>query len=138
MKELKEIYSPFTKIKLAETEVKVTAFKVKDFPRVLNIIGKGIETIFSQKDESQMDLAKRLFDFLSKDIDLAYELIEISTDLKKEFLEELSLEAVSFIISEIVEVNHDFLFGKVAPQFQGLMQKVKNKKSPIGTNKSKG
>lgn len=123
MKELKEIFAPHSEIKLGEQIVKVSPFIVKDIPVVVSIITKGFNEIF-KPGATDIQTTQNMLNFLLKNLDEAYKLIEMTTQLNKDYFQDKSIETLSFVISEVIEVNYDFLYQKVMLQTGPLREKM--------------
>ena len=135
MKELKSIFPPKTQVHFGDKLVDVKSITLKDLPVVAEIAEKVFDKImsllFSGKEDQELGLAitKEIIQILKNDIELLQKLIEITTTVEKEIIQDLSLEAGLFLLDSILEVNKDFLSQNVLPRAKELFSKYAQKES---------
>ncbi len=127
LKELKVIYPEKTKVLFGDKEVEIKTIPFGKLPYMAELADKVIEKLEKNKASGDLGIAKALFEIIKTDLDLITTALTITTSLEKKEIEEMSLQAASFILSNVIEVNASFLSEKVFPELKA-MATVMNKK----------
>ena len=127
MKELKVIFPETLEVKFGEEVVKIKTIPFGKLPYMAELADKVIDKIQKNAASGDLGIAKAIFEIIKIDFEIIVQALTITTSLKKETIESMSLEAASFILTNVVEVNADFLSQKVFPSLKE-MAKTLNKK----------
>lgn len=135
---LRTIFVEGRDYKITEDKViKINTISVGNIPVVLNLINKYLDLVPKMKKESDKNAI--VMKAIVEDFDSVIKLIEITTDLSKEDIQNLNMAALALIATEVISENADFLYQHVLPAFQKVTQSLKEKQktSTIGSIKSK-
>jgi len=127
MKELKVIFPETLEVKLGEEIVQIKTIPFGKLPYMAELADKVIDKIQKNAASGDLGIAKAIFEIIKIDFEIIVQALTITTSLSKETIESMSLEAASFILTNVVEVNADFLSQKVFPSLKA-MAKTLNKK----------
>lgn len=125
MKELKEILLPKVEVKIGEQVVEIKRIPFGKLPEIADLANAVISKIQKNSAAGDLGVAQALFEVMKDDFQSLIKALIITTSLDRKYLEEMSLEVATFVITNVVEVNADFLSQKVMPQFATMQKLVK-------------
>lgn len=126
MKELLSIFPPKVIVKFGDKEIEIKSVELQDMSIVATISDKlfsraiAILQMKLTKEEQGIAIAKEIIDVLKNDTGLFIDFLSATTTVEKETLKKISIEAGLFLITEVIEVNKDFLYQKVMPMIKDL------------------
>lgn len=134
MKELKNIFPTNTKVLFGEDVADIKGITLKQMPIIAEIseklFDKAFGIILSGKSDQEIgiELIKELIQVLKNDTALLVELLASTTSVEKKLLQDVSLEALLFLLDEVLEVNKTFLYQNVLPKALALWTKYNPRK----------
>lgn len=133
MRELKSIFPPKKQVVFGENLTDIKSIAMKDLPVVAEIAEKIFDKVFSlllseaKGPELDAAITKEIILILKNDIGSLQKLLEITTSVEKEIIQDISLEAVLFLLDNVLEVNKDFLYQNILPMAKEMFSKYKAK-----------
>lgn len=135
MKELKNIFPTNTKVLFGDDVADIKGITLKQMPIIAKIseklFDKAFNIILSGKSDEEIgfELIGELIQVLKNDTPLLVELLAVTTTVKEDVLQDVSLEALLFLLDEVIEVNKSFLSQNVLPKALAMFKKYSPQKS---------
>lgn len=114
--DLSAILSSSKEVEFKGVKIEIKQITLEHLPE----IAKVADSFFSLKGTTQQKIVK----FISSDMDGVTTLISNLSNIPKEAVGRISLDALIFIISEIVTENNDFLQKSVAPRLKEMTKSM--------------
>lgn len=134
MKELKNIFPTNAKVVFGEDVVDIKGITLKQMPVIAKIseklFDKAFNIILSGRSDQEIgiDLIRELIQVLKNDTPLLVELLASTTSVTEDVLQAVSLEALLFLLDEVIEVNQSFLSQNVLPKALAFWKKYSPQK----------
>lgn len=126
MKELLSIFPPKVVVHFGDKDVEIKSVELQD----MAIVGELGDKLFSKAiallkmklspDDLGLAIAQELTTILKNDTKLLIDFLAVTTTVEKSTLQKISIEAALFLITEVIEVNKDFLSQKIVPKAKAL------------------
>jgi hypothetical protein len=127
MKELLKMFPEKIEVKLGDKVVEIKTIPFGKLPQIADLADKIMNKV--QKNPSNdLGITKAVFEIMKEDFEGVVKGLEITTTLDAKEINEMSLEAATFILSNVIEVNADFLSQKVFPQLKIMSESMAKKK----------
>ncbi len=143
MKELLSIFPPKILVNFGGENVEIKSVELQDIAIVAELGDKlfsKVMAIFKMKmTETDLGLAiaHELIQLLKNDTTLLIKFLSVTTNVKEETLKKISVEAALFLVTEVIEVNKDFLSQKIMPKAKDLAKLFGKKAVTNGAQPSK-
>lgn len=125
MSELSTLFPQGKTIVIGDKEFTIKPFKLGQLPSVFKCIEPISVKLFSAINDQSINSPAVIVDLISVGGEHIIDLIKISTNETRLWVEELDLDQAVDVFTVILEVNADFFIHKVLPKLNQQMDRVK-------------